>query len=113
VTALKIGSDLTAFVVELAAIAAVVVAAIALGPGLAVGIVLAVVGVGLFVLVWGRWLAPRADHRLAMPALLVVKIAVFAVSFGLLAIAGYLVLAAVCGVVTAVYLVVAAVNGWL
>jgi uncharacterized protein DUF2568 len=111
--ALRVGSDVTAFVLELAAIAALVWAAVAIGPGVAARVGLAVAGVGLFVLVWGRWLAPRADRRLAGPALLVVKAAVFAVSFGVLAVAGQPAAAAVCGLVAAAHLGLAAVNGWL
>lgn len=38
--------------------------------------------------VWGRWVAPRAGHRLADPAKLAVEIALFSVAAGLLVLAG-------------------------
>jgi Protein of unknown function (DUF2568) len=110
---LKVVSDVVAFVVELAAVAAVVVAALAVDVPVAVRVGLAVVGVAVFAAVWGRCLAPRANHRLVMPALLVAKAAVFVVSFALLAVAGQPVWAAVGAVVAAAHLVVATVNGWL
>jgi hypothetical protein len=113
VGALRVANEVAAFVVELAAIAAVVVAALAVDAAVGVRVGLAVVAVAVFALVWGRWLAPRAGHRLAMPALLVVKAVVFAVSFGLLAVAGQPVWAAVGAIVAAAHLVVAMVNGWL
>jgi Protein of unknown function (DUF2568) len=113
VGALRVASDVVALVVELAAVAAVVMAALAVDVPVAVRVGLAVVGVAVFALVWGRWLAPRAGHRLAMPALPVAKAAVFAVSFVLLAVAGQPVWAAVGAAVAAAHLVVATVNGWL
>jgi hypothetical protein len=113
VGALRIAGDVAAFVVELAAVAALVVAALAVDAPVPVRIGLAVVAVAAFALVWGRWLAPRAGHRLAMPALLVVKAVMFAVPFALLAVAGQPVWAAVGAVVAAAHLVVATVNGWL
>jgi hypothetical protein len=113
VTALRTANAVAAFAVELAAIAALVVAALAVDAPVGVRIGLAAVGVALFVLVWGRWLAPRGGHRLAMPAVLVVKAVVFVVAFGLLAVAGYPVWAAVGAVVAAAHLVVSAVNGWV
>jgi hypothetical protein len=38
--------------------------------------------------VWGRWIAPRAGHRLADPAKLAVEVILFATTAGLLALAG-------------------------
>lgn len=112
-TVLRVGNDVVAFVVELAAVAAVVVAALAVDAPVVARVVLAVVGVAVFALVWGRWLAPRAGHRLAPPALLVAKAGVFVVAFGLLALAGQPLWAAVGAVLAAAHLGVAAVNGWL
>jgi hypothetical protein len=113
VSALKAASDLVAFVMELAALAAVVVAAWVLAPDLVSRIALAVAGLVVFVAVWARWLAPRAGHRPGMPWLLVAKAIVLGLPFVALGAAGFPVLAGVCGALTAAHLVVAAVNGWL
>lgn len=112
-TVLRIGNDTVAFMVELAALASLAVAAWSLGPNLVARIGLGLAAVAVFVAVWGTWLAPRAGHRLDMPWLLLVKVAVFAVSFAALALAGHPVLAAVCGGLTVAHLAVATANGWL
>jgi hypothetical protein len=38
--------------------------------------------------VWGRWIAPRAAHRLTDPAKLAVEVVLFAVAAGVLVLAG-------------------------
>lgn len=113
VSALKVASDVVAFFVELAALAALPVAAWVLAPDLGWRIGLGVAGVVVFVAVWARWLAPRAGHRLGMPWLLVAKTVVLGLPFVALAVAGFPVVAGVCGGLTAAHLVVAAVKGWL
>jgi hypothetical protein len=113
VTALRTINDVVAFVVEFAALAALVVSARAWGPNLAARIGLAVGAVAVFVVVWGLWLAPRADQRLEMPWLLVAKVVVLGLPFIALALTGHPVPAAVCGGLTAAHLAVAAANGWL
>lgn len=112
-SALKITSEVVALLVELAALAGLVVAAWVLAPDLATRIGGALVAVVVFVAVWARWLAPRAGHRLRMPWLLVAKVVVLGLPFVALAVAGFPVAAGVCGVLTAAHLVVAAVNGWV
>jgi hypothetical protein len=112
-TTVRIASDVVAFVVELAALAALVVAAWTLAPNLAARIALAVCALAVFVAVWALWLAPTAGQRLTMPWLLIVKIVVLGLPFVALAVAGHPLLAGVCGALTAAHLAVAAANGWL
>jgi amino acid transporter len=104
--ALEIG----VFVAELALLAALVYVGIAL-PGTVLGrVVLVVVLVGVFVAVWGRWLAPRAPRRLDPRPGLALKVVVFAIGAALLAWAGPLLLGLVFFVVTEVLVVAAEVR---
>jgi hypothetical protein len=83
------------FALELAAIAALVTFGFSLEASTAVQVLLALMGAGLFIAVWGRWCAPQSDHRLADPARLALEVVVFAASAAALAAAGEPVLATV------------------
>lgn len=99
--------EIGVFLAELALLAALVYAGVVL-PGSLVGrIVLTVVLVGVFVVVWGRWLAPRAPRRLSHRPGLALKVVLFAVGAALLARAGAVVVAVVFLVVTEAVVVAA------
>ncbi|WP_285587335.1 YrdB family protein [Actinomycetospora sp. NBRC 106378] len=76
------------FLAEVAMIAVLVYAGVALPRSVVGRIVLVVVLVGVFVVIWGRWLAPRAARRLPPRPGLLLKLALFAVGALLLAWAG-------------------------
>ncbi|WP_323097843.1 YrdB family protein [Intrasporangium sp. YIM S08009] len=57
--------------------------------GAAVGVVVAVALPVLAAVVWGRWVAPRAGHRLEDPARLGVEVVLFAAAAGGLVRAGH------------------------
>jgi uncharacterized membrane protein YfcA len=76
---LELANVALAFVLELAALAGFALLAAWVPDGwlrLAAG----VVAMAVFVALWAQWAAPRAKRRLEMPALLVFKIAIFAVA---------------------------------
>src|SRR4051812_19512286 len=92
--------DVGAFFAEILMLVALVYVGVAL-PSSVVGRVLLAILLPLAVAaVWGRWLAPRAVHRLPMGPGLALKIALFAGTAVLLGVAGQLVLALVFFVVT-------------
>lgn len=76
--AIRATNDGLAFMLELTVLAALAWWGIATGDNLVVKIVLGIAGPAVVVLVWARWLAPRSDHRINHPWLLIVKVAVFA-----------------------------------
>lgn len=67
------------FLAEMAALAALGYAAWTLAAGTSVGLAVVAVAAAplLAALAWGRWVAPRARHRLADPARLAVEVVVF------------------------------------
>ena len=80
--------DASAFLTELAMLAALIYVGLAL-PSSAVGrIALVVLLPAVFVVVWGRWLAPRAPKRLAPGPGLALKVVIFATGSALLGWAG-------------------------
>ena len=87
--------DVAVFLGELVLLAVLVIAGARLGGSTALRIVLAVALPAAAAVLWARWLAPRAARRLANPARLAAKIAVFAVAAVLLAVAGLPIWAAV------------------
>jgi hypothetical protein len=91
----------TAFLVEIAMLVVLAVAGASLGMGMLAKIALAVLLPALAMAVWSLLLAPRARRRLADPARLLVKLAIFLGSAATLAVAGY-VLAATAFAVVAV-----------
>jgi uncharacterized protein DUF2568 len=93
--------DAAVFLGELVLLAVLVIAGARLGGSTALRIVLAVALPAAAAVLWARWLAPRAAGRLANPARLAAKIAVFAVASVLLAVAGLPIWAAVFFVVSA------------
>jgi hypothetical protein len=104
--ALEIG----VFLAELALLAALIYAGVVI-PGSLVGrVVLTVVLAAVFVVMWGRWLAPRAPRRLSHRPGLALKVVLFVVGAGLLAWAGSVVLAVVFLVVTEAVVVAAEVR---
>jgi amino acid transporter len=102
--------EIGVFLAELALLAALVYAGIALPDTLIGRIVLVVVLVGVFVVVWGRWLAPRAPRRLPPRPGLALKVVLFVIGAVLLAWAGPLLLAVVFLVVTEAVVVAAEVR---
>jgi hypothetical protein len=81
------------FALELAAIAALIRWGLDAGASTATEILLAVAAAGLFIAVWGRWIAPKAANRLQDPARLIAELAIFAVAAAALAIGGHTALA--------------------
>jgi hypothetical protein len=96
-----------AFLAELAMLAALVYVGIVLPDSVVGRIALVVVLVAVFVVGWGRWLAPRARRRLAPVPGLVAKVVIFAIGSALLAWAGPIGLAIAFFVVTEVIVVAA------
>jgi len=81
-------AQLLAFLVELAMLASFVYAGFSFKSWL----LKILVGVGLPVLVimiWGQWLAPRANDRISMPWLAFAELGVFLVSAGVLYLSGH------------------------
>lgn len=95
------------FLSELALLAGVGWLGALLGRGGALSVVLAIVGVGVIVVLWGLLLAPRASRRLPDPARLVVEIVLFAGTAVALSALGHPVPAIVGGVVTIAAAIVA------
>jgi hypothetical protein len=91
---------LVRFLLELAALAALVAAGVGVIGG-AVGWLVGVVAAGAAALVWGLFVAPRARIALATPVRLAIEVAVFALATAGLFAAGWPVLA---GVLIGVYL---------
>jgi hypothetical protein len=94
------GAGVLAFAIEVAMVVLLAVAGARLGGNRAVSVLLAVVLVAAAVVVWGRWLAPRAPRRMARTPRLAAKAVLFAAT-ALLAIASGLVVVAIVFVVVA------------
>jgi hypothetical protein len=107
----KTANDVLAFLLELAAIAALVAWGFAVGPNLPARFVLGLGAPAVMVLVWGVWLAPASDHRLALPWLLIAELVVFGLAAAALAAAGHPRLAAVLAVLVVLNLGLAALWG--
>jgi Protein of unknown function (DUF2568) len=106
------GLDAGVFVAELALVAAMVYAG-AVIPTSTLGKVLAAIALPVMLgVVWGRWLAPRANRPLPPRTALAAKIALFALASVLLALAGPLWLAAVFLLVTEILVVAAERARW-
>ena len=103
--------DVAVFLGELVLLAVLVIAGARLGGSTAPRIVLAVALPAAAAALWARWLAPRAAGRLANPARLAAKIAVFAVAAVLLAVAGLPIWAAVFFVASAALIAFAELSG--
>lgn len=93
--------EIAVFLNELLLLAVLALAGARLGGNVALRILLAIALPAAAAALWGRWLAPRASGRLAHPARLAAKIALFAVASALLAAAGLPVWAAAFFVVSA------------
>ena len=87
------------FLTELALLAVLVWAALGASLPLAGRIVLAVAAPVLAMVIWGRWLAPRAAHRLRDPLRLGVELVLFAVAAVALALTGPVLAAVVFAVI--------------
>ena len=95
------GSLLTLrFLTELATVAALAAAGALAHTAVAWRVVLAILGVVLFAVIWGRWIGPRAAHRLTDPVRLVAEIVIFVVSAVALSVVGYPVIGVVLGVIS-------------
>jgi Protein of unknown function (DUF2568) len=89
------------FLLELAAFAAFAYWGATTGDG-ALSVVLAVAAPALFIVLWGRFAAPRSDHRLVARSRIPFELGVFALAALALVLAGQPVLAAVFAVVVVV-----------
>ena len=87
------------FLTEVALIAVLVWAGVGASLPLAGRIVIAVAAPVLAMVIWGRWLAPRARQRLTDPLRLAVELALFAVAAAALALTGPVVAAVVFAVI--------------
>ena len=87
------------FLTEIALIAVLVWAGVGASLPLPARIVLAVAAPVLAMVIWGRWLAPRARHRLTDPLRLAVELVLFAVAAVALALTGPVVAAVVFAVI--------------
>jgi hypothetical protein len=95
------GSLLTLrFLTELATVAALATAGALAHTAVAWRVVLAILAVVLFAVIWGRWIGPRAAHRLSDPVRLVVEILIFVVSAVALGLVGYPVIGIVLAVIS-------------
>ncbi len=98
VTVLRAANDGLAFVLELAALAALAVWGFTIDAVWPLRVTLGLGAPILLIVVWGLLLAPQADHRLPLPWLIVVKLVVFGLAAAALAAAGHPRLAVVLGV---------------
>jgi hypothetical protein len=89
------------FLLELAAIAAFAYWRATTADGV-LAVVLAVTAPALMILVWGRFAAPRSDHRLPSRSRIPLELGVFALATVALVVAGSPVLAAVFAALAAV-----------
>jgi hypothetical protein len=95
------GSLLTLrFLTELATVAALATAGALAHTAVAWRVLLALLGVAAFAVVWGRWIGPRAAHRLSDPVRLIAEIVIFVVSAVALSLVGYLVIGVVVAVIS-------------
>ncbi|WP_219419350.1 YrdB family protein [Pseudonocardia nigra] len=108
---MRAANDLLAFVLELAALAALAVWGFTVGPNLIAAVVLGLGAPALLAVGWGTWLAPKSARRVPMPWRLVAKLAVFAVASAALAAAGHAGLTLVLAAVAVVNLALATVWG--
>ena len=105
--ALKSANLGLSFLLELCALAALAYWGFQVSSGPIMAVALGVGAPLLMALVWGRFAAPASRTRLSMPALLILKLAIFALPAASLAVAGQPVLAAVFAVVVVLNLVLA------
>ncbi|GAA1840391.1 hypothetical protein GCM10009836_19670 [Pseudonocardia ailaonensis] len=84
--------DTGAFLAELAMLAGLAAAGVGLGGSTGIRIALAVVFPLVAAVLWGLWLAPRAGRRLPRTRRIVAKVALLAITGGLLVAAGHPVL---------------------
>jgi Protein of unknown function (DUF2568) len=105
---MRAANDGLAFLLELAALAALGSWGFTLGPNLSVRIALGLGAPALMIVVWGWWLAPRSEHRLQLPWLILAKIGVFGLAVVALAVTGHPWLAAALAALTTVNLTLAA-----
>jgi hypothetical protein len=95
------GSLLTLrFLTELATVAVLATAGALAHTAVAWRVVLAILGVVLFAVIWGRWIGPRAAHRLSDPQRLIAEILIFVVSAVVLGLVGYPVIGIVVAVIS-------------
>jgi hypothetical protein len=112
VTALKAANLAVKFGLELAAIAAFADWGANTGSG-AVAVVLAVVAPAVAIAVWATWCAPRSPRRLPGRSRVPLELAVFALAFTALLVAGETVLAVIFGAVAVVNAALLAALGQL
>jgi hypothetical protein len=109
--AVKTINDVLAFVLELAAVAALVVWGFTVGPNLPARLALGLGSPVALIVVWALWLAPASDHRLPLPWLLVAKVVVFGLAAAALVGSGHPRLATGFAVVVVLNLALATVWG--
>ena len=104
-------NDGLAFLLEIAALVALVVWGFSVGANLAVRLLLGLGAPAVLIAVWSVWLAPGSDNRLDMPWLVIVKVVVFGLTTLALAAARHPRLATILGVLAIIDLGVAVVSG--
>ena len=95
------------FLLELCALAALAYWGFQVSSGPIMAVVLGIGAPLLMALVWGRFAVPASRTRLPIPALLVLKLVIFALAAAALAVAGQPVPATVFGVVVVINLALA------
>jgi hypothetical protein len=95
------------FLLELCALAALAYWGFQVSSGPIMAVALGIGAPLLMAVVWGRFAAPASRTRLPMPALLILKLAIFALAAAALAVAGMPVLALVFGVAVVINLALA------
>lgn len=77
---IKAANDMLAFLLEIAALAAVALWGFTTGSSLPTRLVLGVGAPAVLIAAWGVWLAPASEQRLSTPWLLIAKLVVIGVA---------------------------------
>ena len=86
---IKIANDALAFLLELAALAALAVWGFRVGANLPARLAMGLGAPVVIVAIWAVWLAPSSEHRLHLPWLVIAKVVVFGLAAAALAAAGH------------------------
>ncbi|TXL61437.1 YrdB family protein [Aeromicrobium terrae] len=103
---MRVLNDIVALALEVAALVVLGWWGLAQGDGI-FGVAYAVVAVGLFLLVWARWFAPKSEHRLNRSAITWGKLGMFALPVLALDVLDHPVLATVFAAVAVVHVALA------
>lgn len=106
---LKNLNDLVAFLIEITALVVYGHFGYEVGGRTWQKILLAGLFAGIMVLVWGKYLAPRAQDRLDMPMLLVAKLGIMGIAVAMLLFRGRLTQGIMFGAVLAIHYILAVI----